>query len=171
MKCFLFLVMLVYLSNTSAAQDKQEKEKHYFTELRTGNRYNAFNLEFSRRFLDYFSGNIIFAFYNTGVQGGISFHPLSFLYVQSLIGITGYRSEAVDAPQFKPDYVYSFAGGVRIPLGRSPVAFSFSYRTVTMVQKDYDPNGGFLPPDYTRQPRRTEKEQDSSVSVGIVLDF
>lgn len=171
MKKRIVLGLIFGIGAIVSAQEHQLKESVYFAEFRTGGRYNAVELEFSRRILDYFSGNVIFVMYNSGVRAGVSFHPVSFLFFQSSLGVTSYQSQAIDGPQFKPDYVYSFAGGARIPLGKLPVAFSVSYRMITMVQNDYNPNGGFVPIDYIRQSNRMEKEISSAVSVGITLSF
>lgn len=171
MKIFFIFSLCTVLASTLSAQEKPEKENRYFIELRSGSMYHAGEAEFSRRFLQYFSGNVIFVFYSAGVRTGISVHPLSFLYFQSAIGVTNYRSEATDGPRFTPDYCYSLAGGVRIPLGTLPLAFSVSYETVTMVQNDYNPNGGLVPPDYVSKPHRTEKVQNGSISVGVLFNF
>lgn len=171
MKRRIILGLAFCIGSIVFAQENQTKESVYFAEFRTGGRYNAVELEFSRRFMDYFSGNVIFVLYNSGIRAGVSFHPVSFLFVQSSFGVTNYQSQAIDGPQFKPDYVYSFAGGARIPLGKLPVAFSVSYGVITMVQNHYDPNGGFLPFEYDRKPNRMEKETSSTVSVGITLNF
>ena len=112
-----------------------------------------------------------------GAGIGVSVDPVPVLSFQAILGYPPYMDAIVDGPVFDPEYNYGFRGAFLIPLDlvQSRLYVSLSAGKVWVVDKNYDPSGGFPPArtDDVVVPTTTRKETRTLefFEIGLGLRF
>ncbi len=105
--------------------------------------------EYRHSWLQYLSTDLFVS--TNGMRGagiGLSVDPFPVISIQAVLGYPPYTDAVVDGPVFKPEYNYGFRGAFLIPLDlvQSRLYVSLSGGKVWVVDKNYDPNAGLMPP-------------------------
>ncbi len=120
-------------------------------------------LEFRHSWLTFLSTDLFVSSNSMKGAGiGVSVDPVPVLSVQAIVGYPPYTDAVVDGPVFDPEYNYGFRGAFLIPLDlvQSRLYVSLSGGKVWVVDKNYNPSGGFPPArtDDVVTPSTTQKE-------------